>query len=145
MKIMIITESVIWTRRLYRKVLSFLYGITTLLLLVIQHGRTRSHCKLSIGVRTSLVHVLKCEGALGHRLHQELWRSHCSFACGIYFSTVLGPSFCDLVGNQQEWVLYSLLGMQIVWIHLFRRKTSYFEAELQMVVWQGKYKSPCWA
>lgn len=102
MKIMLFTESVIWTRRLYPKILSFLYGITAVLLLVIQHGRTCTHCKLSMGVRTSLVHVLKGEDVPGHKLQQELWSLHCSLACGVYFSPGPGPSFCDLVRNQQD-------------------------------------------
>lgn len=58
-------------------------------------------------LRTSLVHVWKCEDVPGHKVQQELWSSLCSLSCGVYFSTGLGSSFCHLIRNQQELVLYS--------------------------------------
>lgn len=39
---------------------------------------------------------LRCEDVPGHKLHQELWSSHCSLACGIALSTGPGPSGQEL-------------------------------------------------
>lgn len=82
---MIFTENVIWARRLFPKILSFIYGITTVRHLAIHHGRTCIHCKPSVGLSTSLVRALKCEDMPGHKPQQELWCSHRSLACGFYF------------------------------------------------------------
>lgn len=131
MKIMTFME-IICTSRHCTKELIFLHGISPILNLVMQHGRTWTCCKLCMSLRSSLVHHPHV-----NKLQQDLWNCYCSLSCGVC-STLLHRTvrffFCHLVRNQWDWALGSSGNMLTVWILLFPRKIRCFEPELQLAV-----------
>lgn len=129
MKILTFME-IIWTSRHYTKELIFLHGISPILNLVMQHGRTWTCCKLCMSLRSSLVHTLTnfsriCGTVIAAFLVEFAWP---------FYTELCGFFFCYLVRNQWDWALGSSGNMLTVWILLFPRKIRCFEPELQLAV-----------